>query len=102
MCRSASAALHNLTWIELEDNEILDFSSLDAFPESVAIIKSNNPGFIREAEENRGSLAVGDRADGALTGFNRRGLWTRFPIRGERTENDGKADSDTGRDRRGI
>ena len=51
---SPLAALHNLTWIELEDNEILDFSPLDAFPESVAIIKSNNPGFIREPNKIEG------------------------------------------------
>ena len=51
---SPLAALHNLTWIELEDNEILDFSPLEAFPESVAIIKSNNPGFIREPKKIEG------------------------------------------------
>ena len=51
---SPLATLHNLTWIQLEDNEILDFSPLDAFPESVAIVKTNNPGFIREPKKIEG------------------------------------------------
>ena len=51
---SPLAALHNLTWIELEDNEILDFSPLDVFPQSVGIIKHNNPGFIREPKKIEG------------------------------------------------
>ena len=51
---SPLAGLHNLTWIELEDNEILDFSPLDVFPESVVVLKNDNPGFIREPKKIEG------------------------------------------------
>ena len=51
---SPLASLRNLTWIELANNEILDFSPLDVFPDSVAIIRSNNPGFTRAAPKIEG------------------------------------------------
>ena len=41
---SPLSGLSNLTFIDLEDNEILDFSPLKALPESVSIIRQNNPG----------------------------------------------------------
>ena len=51
---SVLVSLLNLTWIELEDNDILDFSPLDVFPESVTIIRRNNPGFTRAAPKIEG------------------------------------------------
>ena len=46
---SPLASLRSLTWIELEDNRIVDFSPLDVFPNTVAIVKRDNPGFTRAA-----------------------------------------------------
>lgn len=43
---SPLAALVNLQSIDLHDNEILDFSPLDVFPETVSILRSENPGSI--------------------------------------------------------
>ena len=43
---SPLTALVNLQSIDLQDNEILDFSPLDVFPETVTIVRSDNPGSI--------------------------------------------------------
>ena len=43
---SPLATLVNLQSIDLQDNEILDFSPLDVFPETVIIVRSDNPGSI--------------------------------------------------------
>ncbi len=42
---SPLVSLSNLTRIDLNNNEIVDFSPLDVFPESVAIVRNENPGF---------------------------------------------------------
>ena len=43
---SPLAALLNLQSIDLQNNEILDFSPLDVFPETVTIVRNDNPGSI--------------------------------------------------------
>ena len=43
---SPLADLVNLQSIDLHDNDIFDFSPLDVFPESVSIVRSENPGSI--------------------------------------------------------
>ncbi len=43
---SPLAALVNLQSIDLQDNEISDFSPLDVFPETVIIVRRENPGSI--------------------------------------------------------
>ena len=47
---SPLAGLVNLQSIDLHDNEILDFAPLDVFPETVLIVRSENPGFTRLAD----------------------------------------------------
>ena len=51
---SPLASLDGLTWIDLQDNRISDFSPLDVFPESVTIVRNNNPGFTRAARKIEG------------------------------------------------
>ncbi len=51
---SPLVSLSNLAFIQLSNNEIVDFSPLDVLPESVTIIRTDNPGFTKSAPKIQG------------------------------------------------